>query len=137
MGNTVIRLIRPLKKLLDCESSDRIENYNVNTNGEARDSNVSKGFRIELASQHSAAVGFSSLREACFFRCSSSESNDLSCDVNMCTNDQEIVDFLLASDDQHKIVATIGTAQPSTSFFCYLDTHFGLFISRNSQQFLH
>ena len=62
-------------------------------------------------SAHYADGCVSSLREACILRSTSPENNDCFCGINMCTNDEDIFDCLLSSDDHHKIVAAIGDVQ--------------------------
>ena len=114
MGNSIARATRPLKDICHFQSSCRTESYSMNSKDQDRHSNASRGFRIEKTHRHSALDGILTLREACAFRFSSPKSTNMACDVEICTTGQEIAEILLASDDQHTIVAAIGNA-PCTS----------------------
>jgi hypothetical protein len=131
MGNSFVRVVQPFKTLFRMKTLDRIENYSVNANDDARHPFAFRGFRIEDAHHVFGSVTF--LREACFLRSFSPDGKDIVCDINMCISNQEMVQVLLASDDQHIIVAAIGSTFLQRAF-ATLILIFSHDFSRNSQR---
>ncbi len=102
-----MRVTQKAGALMNLRYSGRAENYDFDANDIQKYVPLA-GFRIEQTCRHGALGHTQTLREACSLRSSSPESSDIICDEKFCVTHQELLDCLLASDDQYKVVAAIG-----------------------------
>ena len=115
MGNCVVRVTQKMGALLNLSDSGRAENYDVDANDIQRYVPLA-GLRIEQTCRHGALEQTQTLREACSLRSSSPESSDIICEEKFCITRQDLLDCLLASDDQYKVVAAIGEKSSAIHF---------------------
>jgi len=107
--------------LINLSDSVRAENYDVDANDIQRYVPLA-GLRIEQTCRHGALEQTQTLREACSLRSSSLESSDIICEEKFCVTRQDLLDCLLASDDQYKVVAAIGEKFSAIHFWQILTT---------------
>jgi hypothetical protein len=92
-------------------SLHRAQNYTADDKDVLRHHDSSTGFRVEEHCKHAALVHTRTLKKACCFSAHLSEKNDVVCEIKMIRTAPEMMDCLIASDDEHKLVAAIGNTK--------------------------